>query len=212
MKRPGNAAHALLAVVAAAILTQVLPVLIGTGAKDFVRVCVIQLIVTVFCQAIWPVLLKVSRWPTPEEKKKNNWSILIVSALLGIGMQFALSFLTERWISLMGLEREASVPMPASAGEWAAAVVILAILPAIAEEWFFRGMIYRGMAEIMTPAIASLVTTVMFALAHRSVNALPAMLIFGAVASLLTTRGGKMRYGIVFHLCYNLTALALMTV
>ena len=212
MKRPGNAAHALLAVVAAAILTQVLPVLIGTGTKSFVHICVVQLVVTVFCQAIWPILLKVHRWPAPEGKKKNHVSILILSALIGIGMQFALSFLTEQWISLLGLEREPSVPMPSSVGEWAAAVMILAILPAMAEEWFFRGMIYRGMSEIIPPVAAASVATVMFALAHRSVNALPAMLIFGAVASLLTMRGGKMRYGIVFHLCYNLTALVLMTV
>lgn len=212
MKKPGNAAHALFAIVVAAVLTEILPVIIGTGTKDFAHVCIVQLAVTFFCQAVWPILLKVRRWPVPEGEKKNKPWILPLAALLGIGAQFALSFLTEQWISLMGLEREAFVPMPATAAEWAAAVLILAILPAVAEEWFFRGMVYRGMAEIMPPFAAAIIATVLFAAAHRSVNAYPAMLIFGAITSLLTVRGGKMRYGIIFHMCYNLTALLLMAV
>ena len=212
MKKPGNAAHALLVVVVAAILTEILPVIIGTGARSFVRVCIVQLAVTFFCQAIWPILLKVRKWPAPEEKKKNSVWLLLISALVGIGAQFVLSFITEQWIALMDLEREAPVPRPASTVEWAMAVMILAILPAVAEEWFFRGMIYRGMAEIMPPFAAGMVATVMFAAAHRSVNALPAMLIFGTIAALLATKGGKMRYSIIFHMCYNLTAILLMAV
>lgn len=212
MKKPGNAAHAMLATAAALLLEQILPVIIGTGGREFARICAAQLAVTVFCLGIWPILLKVRKWPAPETGKKNRVGMLFVSAGLGIGMQFGLAFLTEHWISLLGLEREGSVPLPVSAGEWAVAVLVLAILPAVAEEWFFRGMIYRGMTEIMTPFAASLVATVLFAAAHRSINALPAMLIFGTIASMLVRLGGKMRYGIIFHLCYNVTALVLMAV
>lgn len=212
MRKPGNAAHALMVTVLAALLVQVVPVLVGTGGKEFDRVCVSQLAVTVCCLGIWPILLRVPRWYWPERKRTGSLGILAVSALLGVGMQFGLSFLTEGWISLMNLEREMSVPLPSNALEWAAAVLVLAVLPAVAEEWFFRGMIYRGMSEILPSFVAATVATILFAVAHRSLNALPAMLIFGAVASLLVRHGGKMRYGIVFHLCYNLTALVLMAV
>lgn len=212
MRKPGNAACAMLATAAALILEQILPVIIGTGGREFARICLLQLAVTVFCLGIWPIFLKVRKWPDPENGKGKPVWMLIVSVGLGISMQFVLAFLTDHWISWLQLEREASVPLPTSAGEWVLAVLALAILPAIAEEWFFRGMIYRGMAEIMKPFAASLVATVLFAAAHRSVNALPAMLIFGIIASLLVRHGGKMCYGIVFHLCYNMTALVLMAV
>lgn len=215
MRKPGNAAHALMATAFAALLARVLPLTVGTGGRAFDRVCGSQFIVTVFCLGIWPVLLKVPGWPTPDKEnkeKKGSLQFTAVSALLGVGAQFGLGHLTEQWISLMKLEREMSVPLPAGVMEWTVAVLVLAVLPALAEEWFFRGMVYRGLAEKISPFAAATVATVLFAAAHRSLNALPAMLIFGALASLLVRRGGKMRYGIVFHLCYNLTALALMAV
>lgn len=209
MKKPSDTVHTLLAAAAAAMLLELIPAL-GTGAEtDLTRIYAVQGAVTVLCFGIWPVTLKIWKWPGNGNEKRESILLMVISALLGVLAQAGLGAVTEIWLAVTGIARDPGIPMPESFAGWAAALAVLVILPAVAEELFFRGMMQRGLAEVMPVPAAAAITTLVFAAAHMSMAALPALLTVGIITSVLTIRGGKLKYSIAFHLAYNLTALIL---
>lgn len=209
MKKPSDALHTVFAVLISAFLTVLIPLLAGKKTDSLPRVYTLQGVITVLCFGLWPLLLKVRTWPGSHPEKRISVLILTAAAFGGIAAQFVFGFLTEAWIGWTGIQREPGIPLPGNFAEWAAALAVLVILPAAAEEGFFRGMMQRGFSEIMPVPAATFLTTLLFASAHMSLNALPSLLLFGAAASVLAVKGGKLTYSIAFHLTYNLTALVL---
>lgn len=212
MKKPSDTLHTLLALLAAAVLMRLIPVFFSGAGSDLPRIYAAQGTITLLCFGVWPVLLKIRKWPHNNAHRKDSFLLLAGSALLGVICQTALGILTEFWTERTGIARDPGIPIPSTFAEWAAALMILTLLPALAEEAFFRGMMLRGLGEVMPTMPAAAVTTVIFAVAHLSLAALPALLVFGAVASVLAIKGGKLKYSIAFHLAYNLTALILSAI
>ena len=209
MKKPSDLHHTLFAITAAAILTELIPAFVTGSDKSLLRIYAVQGTVTVLAFGIWPLLLKTRKWPGYGTRECDSLLLLISASLLGVIAQIALGFLTESWISWTGTAHDPGLPMPETGLEWAAAVLVLVILPALAEEAFFRGMMVKGFHEVMPLSAAAAISVFLFAAAHMSIAAFPAMLVFGIMASLLAIKGGKLKYSIAFHLAYNLTALIL---
>lgn len=209
MKKPSNLLHTIFAITAAALLTELIPAFAAGGEKNILNLYTVQGAVTLLAFGIWPVLLKTWKWPGYKAGEHDSFLLLIAAGLLGVIAQIALGFLTESWINWSGAARDPGFPMPETAPEWAAAALIIVILPALAEEGFFRGMMLKGFNEAMPLACATAAEALLFAAAHMSAAAFPSLLIFGIIASLLAIRGGKLKYSIAFHLTYNLTALIL---
>jgi uncharacterized protein len=84
-----------------------------------------------------------------------------------------------------------------------ALVLVVCVGAPIAEEVFFRGLLLRATERRFGTAVALVVSTVVFGLGHLQGIQLPALLLFGAVAGVLTVRTGRLGPAILCHMGFN---------
>lgn len=93
-----------------------------------------------------------------------------------------------------------------------AMVIVLCVATPLAEEVFFRGLLYRSLARITTRLLAVPIGAVIFGLVHFSgqdvsgvalATQLAALSLFGAVLCLLTEWTGRLGPSIAAHAAFN---------
>lgn len=84
-----------------------------------------------------------------------------------------------------------------------AQILCLAVIPAIAEEMLFRGLLQRSLEEVWRPLSAALCTTIVFALLHFQPSMFLPMVVLSAVLSLLAQRSQSLVPGMVLHAVFN---------
>jgi len=89
-------------------------------------------------------------------------------------------------------------------------LLVLAVLPAIAEELAFRGFILTGLRRRFRPGMAVLVSSFLFALYHFNVFQFVPSFVLGLVLGILAVRSGSILPGILFHLLHNGLLLGLV--
>lgn len=158
-----------------------------------------------------PALLMLS-WRSRRLMVREKCAGLCVSAvLLGAVAQMALMALTPHWVTLTGAE-QAAVLLPQNEIQWVLAVLALVVIPALAEETFFRGGLLTGLCDSMSALNAMLLTTVIFALMHGSLAGFPAHMGVSLLCSLAMMSKGRLRVPVILHMCYNGAALLLRNV
>ena len=91
-------------------------------------------------------------------------------------------------------------------------VLIVGIGAPVAEELFYRGLVLRSVEKRWSLAVGVLASTAVFGLAHLQGIQLPALLLFGLVAGLLTARTGRLGAAILCHVGFNGWTLLYMLV
>ncbi len=134
--------------------------------------------------------------------RKDLWVYVLMG---GIGCQFVMILLNLP-VNLLLSQGEPIVPQ--NLAELLAALVVVAVIPAIFEEFLFRGIVYGVMKEFNTRA-ALMFTTVLFALMHGSVTGFLGYLFLGWAAVQILRRTGSMYACMGFHLANNVTAVLL---
>lgn len=86
-------------------------------------------------------------------------------------------------------------------------VVIYCVLPAIGEELIFRGIILRGLSSRFTGFVSILISSVLFALVHGSLQQTFYQLLMGIFLGYLAYVGGSLVYSIILHFINNLLVL-----
>jgi uncharacterized protein len=86
-------------------------------------------------------------------------------------------------------------------------VIIAGIGAPIFEEIFYRGLLLRSMERRVGTWPAVVVTGVLFGLSHLQLLQLPALILFGIVAGVLTVRSGRLGPAIAAHVVFNLVAV-----
>lgn len=92
----------------------------------------------------------------------------------------------------------------------AASVVLFAVLAVgapIVEELYFRGLVLRGMTERYRPAVAVVVTALLFALAHFEAVQFAGLAAFGVVLGTLAHRLGRLGPSVAAHAAFNAAAV-----
>lgn len=138
----------------------------------------------------------------------RSTALCVAAVFLGFIAQAALMALTPRWVALTGA-KQANILLPQNEIQWVLAVLALVVIPAIAEEVFFRGGLLTGLCDSMSALNATLLTTVIFALMHGSLAGFPAHLGVSLLCSLAMMSHGRLRVPVVLHMCYNGAALLL---
>lgn len=102
-------------------------------------------------------------------------------------------------------------PAPGSArplwGGFSTTVLFLVVLPAVAKELAFRGLILNGLRQRLGVVPASLLSAFLFALYHMNVFLLVPLFCLGVVLGVLAVRSGSILPGIVTHVGCNLLML-----
>ena len=91
-------------------------------------------------------------------------------------------------------------------------VLVVAVGAPFAEELFYRGLLLRAVEKRWSVAAGAVAATVVFALAHLQGIQLPALLLFGGVATYLAVRTGRLGPAILCHMGFNAWTLFLLLV
>jgi membrane protease YdiL (CAAX protease family) len=91
----------------------------------------------------------------------------------------------------------------------AANILILALIPAICEELFFRGFLQRNMARMMRPHAAVWVTATIFSLVHLQFYGFFARLLLGVLLGYFLLGSRSLIPSIAAHFSFNLTSILL---
>lgn len=135
-----------------------------------------------------------------------NAGLLACAAAIGLAMRALATPLTQAWGTFVSAP-ESTVAAAENAGEWCLQLLALAIFPAIVEEALFRGVVLQTLLDNGSQFGAWLLTTLLFALLHGNLAALPAHLLFGGALTLAAMRTGKLLVPMVMHAAYNASAL-----
>lgn len=128
-------------------------------------------------------------------------SLTVVTALIAVLFRGALRALT-------GYEASASVlPEIKGALEWGAALLSMALTPALAEELLFRALI-QGSFLRRWPRAGLWLTALIFAAAHRQWDVLPALFLCGLLLGYLYRQFGYFAC-VWLHALYNAAEIAL---
>lgn len=129
----------------------------------------------------------------------------VLALPMGVLIQLGMLGL-RRW--LPAAQRLQAMPVPQTAAEWLLALLLLAAVPAVCEEAFFRGGLLGCLRDRMPPAAAFGAVTAIFALMHGSLSGLPGHLLVSACCTLLMMNTGRVYPGMLLHMGYNAAALA----
>lgn len=86
-------------------------------------------------------------------------------------------------------------------------VLIYCLLPAIGEELIFRGIILRGLSSRFTGFVSILISSILFALVHGSLQQTFYQLLMGILLGFLAYVGGSVIYSMILHFINNVLVL-----
>ena len=129
--------------------------------------------------------------------------LAVLAALLCVPLGADLAVLWEIPLQRLGLIiPESDVYIPETARGLALTVFYLGVVPGVAEELTFRGVILSAW-ERRGPVRAVLVSSLLFASLHGSVAGFPTQFMLGCVICLLAVGSGSVYAGMIFHTLYN---------
>lgn len=145
------------------------------------------------------------------EGRFSPWATLLVIplsvALICMGQPLAEGFV--RLVALIGYDTSAATSiMPSTPGELAATLILVALLPAIAEEYVFRGCVARAFAR-KGYVFAVFMSALLFAIMHGSPLQLVHQFLIGVVCAVLFFATRSLWPPIILHFLNNAIALVL---
>lgn len=140
--------------------------------------------------------------------RKASLGDCMTALLLGLAAQITLMAVTPWWVELTGA-KQAAVMLPQNEIQWVLAVLALVVIPAVAEEAFFRGGLLTGLCESTSTVNAMALCSVIFALMHGSLAGIPAHMGISLLCTMVMLIRGRLRLPILLHMGYNGAALLL---
>lgn len=139
---------------------------------------------------------------------KCNYKYYIIALVMIFGLLFAvsnLSGITLKFLQLLGYTpREQSTYLPSlKGGLIIPALLVIAVLPAIFEEFLFRGIIFRNAAASVGDIRAIFITGFCFALFHGSPEQTVYQFISGCCFSFLAICAGSILPCVIMHFLNN---------
>lgn len=133
-------------------------------------------------------------------------TLLAVGAFLGIGTvgSYISEFITNFIISL-GVpvpDMEEYIPSPESPLQFALYLIVIAIMPAICEEFIFRGVIC-GLIKEYNKTAAIILSALAFSLVHATVQQIPFAFLMGLFLGYLYVKYDTLLIGIILHFINN---------
>lgn len=189
------------------VVFSVITVLLGIGSSNAATYWIIAL-QQITCIAL-PSYLYVRRRPALRTMIRSRrlsagaCTGIAASALVAVPLVL---IVTSLWAALLGSwgipAQESPVPLPQSWAQMLAAAVVIGCIPALCEEWLFRGVVMHSLEQAGTRQ-ALVLSALLFALMHGQITGLPAHVLLGFLLGLLLIGHGSMWAPMIFHGVYN---------
>ena len=149
-------------------------------------------------------------------RKTVRWNKIRVSeALLCVGMAFfgygVIVFVNLLWtlfLNRFGTPPAQQLPPIESGSDLLVSIIVIAGIPALLEEFLFRGTIQRGYERFGKTA-SILLTGILFALLHLDIASIPSILPMGVLLCFLTYRADSLFAGAIYHFTNNIIAVTI---
>jgi len=129
-------------------------------------------------------------------------------AFFGYGIIAFINFLWVLFLSKFGTPDTTSIPDITNSKHFLMALIVIAVEPAILEEFLFRGVIQRG-NERFGKIAHIILTGILFALLHLSVVSVPSIILMGILLCYIAYRSDSIWPGVAFHFTNNAIAVTL---
>lgn len=138
--------------------------------------------------------------------KKFDKKYLLIALMLSVGSLFALSWINEAFIAIMGklfgyVGKPIELPKNGF-GDFLLCTLFICVLPAFFEEVIFRGVILNG-CKRLGDLFAVVVSGVLFSLFHTNPMQTVYQFIMGAIFCILTIKSGSVIPAILMHFINN---------
>ncbi len=142
---------------------------------------------------------------------KFNPIYLLFALILSAGMFLGLGFVNTAFIELLksvGITPSSAVVPLDNVGNLILFSILLAVIPAVMEEIFFRGVLLSSLSKVKT-VFAVLIVGVCFALYHCSLAQLIYQFIYGVLLCLLVKASKSVIPAIISHFINNFAVIIL---
>ena len=133
----------------------------------------------------------------------------LVDGILRLSQHVLSLYLPNNWWQNLELAHEKALDQMAiflecaNWGEWALAFIVVACLPALAEEFFFRGVLQPELQRYLGLHPGIWLASLVFALVHGQVMHFPGLLLFGLALGYVRQYGKSLWYSILAHFANN---------
>lgn len=141
--------------------------------------------------------------------KAKEAFLVVGMAIFGYGVVIFINYIWMWAISHIGPPIPQPTPPADSGGQYLAALLSIAIMPALVEEFLFRGVILRGY-EAMGRKASVIMSGLLFALLHMNLASLPSIIFLGITISYIVQRSDSILSGIIYHFMNNTIAVTLV--
>jgi membrane protease YdiL (CAAX protease family) len=129
-------------------------------------------------------------------------SLTMVSGMIGIAWRVGLESAGFR-VSVLTL------PDPVTVIQWITALLSAAVIPAVCEETLFRGFVLGLLKKRLPENTAAIVSALLFAVCHLSVEGFPALLLIGFILAKVMSRRGNIWLPVLIHAGYNASSMVI---
>ena len=202
-----NALYALIA-----LLLIVLPQLLGKAELEpYSAGYCLYMVLVEFGTIVLPTLLFFLT-PWGRESAKETWvqkptAAILLMIPLAVCAYFCINGVTVLWMLLLqalGFESMTQmVPLPETGAQLGLGLLVIALTPALCEEFFFRGVLQPALHRRMHPAAAIVLGGCLFGLVHGQLAALPSHVLLGMGLCLAAYLTRSIWYTIVWHFIQN---------
>lgn len=128
--------------------------------------------------------------------------LVLGMAIFGYGIMIIINliwfWIASHWGTPMGQE----LPAIENGKQLLAAVLAIGLVPAVVEEFLFRGLILRGY-EKFGSRIAIVMTGILFGMLHLQLMSIPSIILLGIVITYVVYRTNSIFAGMIYHFVHN---------
>lgn len=143
---------------------------------------------------------------------KIGYKNALLSIFMGIicfaGFVMLISCFDSLWVKIgLGLTES---PLPLDTFGWFIVnLIVLGVIPAICEEFIFRGIIFSGLRKNFSLIPSIIISSLFFAFVHTSIQQLIYPFVMGIILALFVERTGSLFTGIIIHFTNNFITILL---
>ncbi len=202
-----------LAQFAAEVLVEAVVSFMSNPPHKYIQIALVELVaigvpISIYAKTVW----RSGNKRVKQELCLNRCGLgyIILAAILGVSGQFVMMLLNVPANFIVNLVSGGAsneiIPVAERWYDLLLGVFALVIIPAVLEEFWMRGIIFRAYNRCNTAA-AVFFTALIFALLHLRANEALGFFFMGLVASVILIKSKSLYASMVYHAFSNLTAL-----